>query len=235
MVKAVFFDLDGTLLPMDQDEFVRVYFSLLAKKMAPHGYEPQRLLSAIWGGIAAMVENGGERTNEAVFWDSFSGSFGRDVRGDEPIFREFYENEFQQVRKVCGFEPRAAEAVRLLRSKGYRVVLATNPIFPAVATQSRIRWAGLDGADLAYVTTYENSDCSKPNLLYYQKLLEKFDLRPEEAVMVGNDVAEDMVASRLGMGVFLLTPCLINKAGADISVYHHGGFEELLAFLERLP
>lgn len=40
MIKVALFDLDGTLLPMDQDAFTRGYFNLLAKKLAPHGYEP---------------------------------------------------------------------------------------------------------------------------------------------------------------------------------------------------
>ena len=34
-IKTVMFDLDGTLLPMDQDEFTRYYFGLLVRKLAP--------------------------------------------------------------------------------------------------------------------------------------------------------------------------------------------------------
>ena len=41
MIKTVLFDLDGTLLPMDQDNFVKAYFKNLAIKLAPHGYDPQ--------------------------------------------------------------------------------------------------------------------------------------------------------------------------------------------------
>ena len=52
--------------------------------------------------------------------------------------------------------------------------------------------------------------------------------------MVGNDVVEDMIARKLGMEVFLLTDCMINKTGADISVYPHGGFDTLLGYLEAL-
>lgn len=234
MIRAVFFDLDGTLLPMDQDEFVRDYFSRLAKKMAPHGYDPGKLVSAIWAGTAAMVENSGGRTNEEAFWETFSAAFGRDTRADEPVFLDFYENDFQQVRRVCGFEPRAAETVRFLKDRGIRVALATNPIFPAIATRSRVRWAGLDPADFEYITTYENSTSSKPNLAYYRELLEKLDLRPEETLMVGNDVTEDAAAAELGMPVFLLTPCLINREGADLSACPHGGFAELMEFLDKI-
>lgn len=48
------------------------------------------------------------------------------------------------------------------------------------------------------------------------------------------DVGEDMVASKLGMKVFLLTDCLINKYGEDISAYAHGDFDALAAFIETL-
>jgi len=37
-----FIDLDGTLLPMDNDEFTRGYFRLLTLKLAPHGYDPKQ-------------------------------------------------------------------------------------------------------------------------------------------------------------------------------------------------
>ena len=52
--------------------------------------------------------------------------------------------------------------------------------------------------------------------------------------MVGNDVGEDMIAEKLGMRVFLLTDCMINKANADISIYPHGNFDDLKNFLNTL-
>lgn len=59
-------------------------------------------------------------------------------------------------------------------------------------------------------------------------------MKAEETVMIGNDVREDMVAVQLGMKVFLLTDCLINKEQADISQYPNGEFRDLEAFLEAL-
>ena len=70
-ITTVLFDLDGTLLPMDQDEFLKVYFGLLVQKMAPHGYEARHLINAVWTGTAAMVGNDGRRSNEEVFWECF--------------------------------------------------------------------------------------------------------------------------------------------------------------------
>ena len=52
--------------------------------------------------------------------------------------------------------------------------------------------------------------------------------------MVGNDAVEDVAVEQLGMKVFLLTDCLINKSGKDLSAYPQGSFDELLAYIETL-
>ena len=233
MKKTVFFDLDGTLLPMDQDVFIKHYFGLMAKKLAPLGYESEALLNAIWTGTEAMVANDGSRSNEEVFWSVFCGLLGENCRKDEPVFVDYYTHEFQQVAKVCGQTAEAAETVRLCKELGAEMVLATNPLFPAIATESRIRWAGLEREDFRYVTTYENSSFCKPNPAYFREILEKLDLRAEECLMVGNDAKEDLAAAELGMPVFMLTDCLINKTGVDISDCPHGGFRELQQWLKE--
>lgn len=234
MITTIFFDLDGTLLPMDQEVFVKSYLGLLAKKMAPLGYDPEKLIKTIWAGTQAMVKNDGSRTNEAVFWSLFQDTFGQDARKDEPVFQQFYQVEFQQVAQVCGFDPQAAETIQAIQAMGKNLVLATNPLFPPIATQSRVRWAGLTPEDFSYITTYDNSCYCKPNPDYYREILGKLNLQAENCMMVGNDVGEDMVARELGMEVFLLTDCLINRDGRDISRYPHGSFPQLLSYLRSL-
>jgi len=232
MIDTVLFDLDGTLLPMDQDEFVNTYMGLLAKKMAPLGYEPKHLIAGVWAGTKAMVENDGAKTNEEVFWADFCHIFGEDARKDEPVFAEFYASDFAHVRTVCGFAPEAAEVAALLKEKGTTVALATNPLFPEIATRQRVRWAGLEWEDFAAVTTYENSRFCKPNPDYYRQLLKELGREPENCLMVGNDVDEDMRPARaVGMQVFLLEDCLINKRGTPTDQYPRGGFAELKEFL----
>lgn len=234
MIKTVLFDLDGTLLPMDQDDFINAYFKYLARKLLPCGYEPQKLMGSIWKGTEAMVKNDGSCTNEEAFWTTFVRIYGEQARKDEPVFDEFYRNEFDKVSEVCGYQPRAAEVIHGLKEKGYRVILATNPIFPKVATYGRIRWAGLKPEDFEWITTYENSCYCKPNPAYYVEIMEKAGCSAEECLMVGNDVTEDMVAKTVGMQVFLLTDCLINKEEKDLSVYPHGGFGELQEYIARM-
>lgn len=233
MLKTVFFDLDGTLLPMDNDEFTRAYFKELTQCVAPLGYEPQQLIDGIWVGTSAMVHNDGSCTNEAAFWKVFSTRFGSRVEQDKPVFDAFYRTEFQNARSVCGFAPESRQLVEWLKSQGIDVVLATNPIFPAVATQSRIRWAGLQPEDFSLYTTYENIGFCKPSLDYYRELLRRTGCRAGDCLMVGNDVDEDMVAGQLGMQVFLLTDCLINRHHKDITAYPHGGFSALRTFLAQ--
>ena len=75
-IKMVMFDLDGTLLPMDMEEFTGGYFKQLAAKVAPHGYEPQSLVKTIWHGVMAMVKNDGSCKNEDAFWKDFASIYG---------------------------------------------------------------------------------------------------------------------------------------------------------------
>lgn len=232
-ITTVLFDLDGTLLPMDQDEFTKGYFKLLAKKLLPYGYDPQQLIASIWSGTEAMVRNDGSVTNEQAFWARFGEIYGEKAEKDRPIFEEFYAIDFKNAREFCGYNPDAAKTVSELKGLGLRVVLATNPIFPSYATETRIGWAGMSPSDFELYTTYENSRYSKPNLRYYSEVMGSLGVTPQECLMVGNDVGEDMVASRLGMKVFLLTDCLINRLDEDISIYPHGSFAELREFISK--
>ncbi len=234
MIKAVLFDLDGTLLPMNMDDFVKSYFGLLAKYLAPHGYEADKLIKTLWEGVSAMIKNDGNSMNEEAFWKTFAEVYGEESLVHKPIIDEFYSGEFNKAQAACGFKKEAAEVVKLVREKGKIPVLATNPVFPKVATESRTRWAGLDIGEFAAYTTYENCHYCKPSINYYKELLARADLKPEECIMVGNDFDEDIIpAEKLGMRVFLLTDCLINKRNEDFSGYPHGDFDALKAFLNE--
>lgn len=233
-ITTVLFDLDGTLLPMDMNEFIKAYFGGLARRLAHHGYDPQKLIDAIWQGTAAMVKNNGEVNNEERFWQGFEAAYGKPARQDEELFAAFYREDFDKVSSSCGYTPAAREVIDTVKACGLRVALATNPIFPAMATERRIAWAGLSPDDFELYTTYENSRFCKPNPDYYRDVMNALGVSPEECLMVGNDVVEDMVAQTLGSRVFLLTDNLINPKNADISAYPHGSWDELLAYIKGL-
>lgn len=230
------FDLDGTLLPMpDQEHFLNTYFNALSLKFIPLGYDPKELIKAVWIGTKAMIDNDGTMTNEQRFWSVFCAIMGEEARELEDRFDDFYRNEFIEAKKATSSHPLVPECIRLLKEKGYTLILATNPLFPQVATHARLGWAGLAPSDFERITTYENSSYCKPNLEYYKEILQLCGKQPSECIMVGNDVREDMCVAKLGMDVFLLKDCLICPEGEDISWMTQGGFEELLSFIQELP
>lgn len=234
-MNTILFDLDGTLLPMDQDKFVKVYFGALCQTMAPFGFEPKKLVDSIWACTKKVICSDNGKTNETVFWESFKDIYGSGAMKYQPVFDKFYENEFGAARSEALPNPLADKCVKLLKAKGYRIILATNPIFPRVATYSRVEWAGLDAEDFELITTYENSCYCKPNPQYFLEILEKTGVRAEDCLMVGNDVAEDMCAAKVGIKTLLLTDCLINTKGADISEYDCFDFDRLYEYFSALP
>ena len=233
-IKAILFDLDGTLLPMDQETFVSAYLGGLIRLLSPIGYDPKDVEAALRASTRAMMTNDGRITNEEMFWQSFSAVLGEGIRNHGKAFDLFYKEEFKKLKSTCGYNPRAREIVELAKSRGARVILATSPLFPRVATETRMGWTGLMPSDFEHVTTYENSRFCKPNPVYYTNLISELGLRPEECVMIGNDVGDDMVAESVGIRCFLLTDYLINRKNVDICQFRHGDYDELIRFIKEI-
>ena len=232
MIKNYLFDLDGTLLPLDEELFVKKYFELLAQKFHEIGLDPEVMIKRLWAGTKNMILNDGSKTNEDVFWDIFLPEH-EDKEEIKKALEKFYQNEFDAVKTSTQPSHISRIIIDTLKSRDKTIVLATNPIFPAVATNRRIDWALLKPEDFLLITTYENSNFAKPSLSYYEMIIKRMNLDPEETIMIGNDALEDMVAQGLGIKTFLVTDCLSNKNNIDITQFEHGSLEDLLIKIEK--
>ena len=234
-MKAILFDMDGTLLPLDLDVFVHHYFKELTTYAVSLGYEAERFKTVLWRGIKAMIKNDGAVDNATRFWEEMRAGFSV-WDGDRSVFDRFYETAFGRLASLVTAQPLAAECIRLLKKKGYRLILATNPVFPESAQHQRLRWSGLDPADFEWITHYENAHFCKPNPAYYHEILALRGLSPKDCVMVGNDVEDDMEgALAAGIDGWLLTDLLINRNERDINRYPHGSFADLHRWICELP
>ena len=122
--------------------------------------------------------------------------------------------------------------VALAKKAAKHVVLATNPIFPRVAVESRLEWSGVSADSFALITDYENSSFCKPNPAYFTEILTKLGVDAQNCLMIGNNADEDIAAAQAaGLSTFLLTDCLI--ASGEIPKTEQGSFGELIAYLGK--
>lgn len=228
MTKVLLFDLDGTLLPMDTDLFVETYIRELAGKVS-HIVEPNTFVKALWGGTKAMVQNfEREKTNEMVFEETFLSMSGLEKHDIWPTLNEFYEAIFPTFSYLCQPTPLGRNVVEEAIKQGYRVAVATNPLFPKAAIYHRLTWAGIEDLPFELVTVYEESIYTKPHKQYYQHICETLGVEAEDCVMIGNDKQEDMVASQIGMKTFLVEGCVIDRGEPVYPIDEQGTLEELL-------
>ena len=214
MIKAVLFDLDGTLLPLDLDTLVREYTQALATYMAPV-LPPDRLLPALMHGTLAMIQHTDRsQTNQQAFFADFFPRLGAEPGALMPHFDAFYRTVFPGLHRLVAQDGTGRAAVQAALERGRQVILATNPLFPREAVLERMRWAGVADLSWALITSYEEMHACKPHPDFYAEILARTGLRPAECLMVGNDVQEDIApAQGLGMSTFLVTGHELNRGG----------------------
>lgn len=230
--RAIFFDLDGTLLPMDLDEFMHAYFEALGTFVTSHGLETKSFSKALLSGIQAMAADDSDRMNSEVFWETFYTLVPEDRENWDPLFEDFYENTFGQIGEGAASNPCAAQSLQILKEKGYPLVLATMPMFPRRAVEWRCTWAGVDPQMFERITTFDNSTSVKPKLAYYQENLDAAGLKPHEVLMVGNNTREDLACMELGMDAYLITDYLIDPEDFDLSTVRHGSFKDFVEWIQ---
>ena len=217
MKKVFIFDLDSTLLEMDQDLFLKYYFEDIYNLALNNIEDPKLFMKHFDNAAYKIMTNDGSVLNEELFWKTLNQEI--DYSSFNQLFDNYYKTDFNKLKdklvKKTGY---AKKIIDYLNNKGYQVILATQPVFPKVATINRMKWADLDESDFKYITTYENSFYAKPKKEYYLEILDKFGFKPEECIMVGNDIYDDFHQLQEKIDKVLITNYLINKKNLEINI-----------------
>ena len=203
-LSAILFDLDNTLIIFNESKFYTGYLDRIGKVFAdlvPPEQFPDHLLSA----TMALLENDGARSNVDYFMDILTDlcKGPRDKLWQR--FLHFYDTEYDHLEKVTSLPDGLDDVFAYFASTDYKLVLATNPIFPLSVQHKRLAWAGLEHVQFELITHIENMSFCKPNLGYYHEICAKIDATPETCLMVGNDAINDMVAANTGMKTYFTT------------------------------
>ncbi|GAV25533.1 hypothetical protein ciss_14660 [Carboxydothermus islandicus] len=226
----ILFDLDGTLLPLNLDYFLKLYIQEV-KSYVKGKFDPDLTVKAILKATEEMVRNTGEKLNSEVFWESFDRIYPG-TANLRCVFEDFYRTSFKNIGNYFKPHPLARPMIRYLYKKGHTLVLATNALFPKSAIIERLYWANLSPKYFRFITHYDNMHYCKPNPNYYKEILEKIKARPADCLMVGNDSTEDLVAKELGIKTFLLKDYEVKRENPRMPDYA-GDFYELYRFIRE--
>ncbi|TCO80020.1 FMN phosphatase YigB (HAD superfamily) [Marinisporobacter balticus] len=153
----------------------------------------------------------------------------------ERLMNSFYQEEFENLKFTTKPTAIVIDIVKILKQKNYKLIVATISLFPRTVILHRIQWTGLNDKDFSLITDYESAHFCKPNLEYFQEILSIIEKTPEECLMVGNDVQEDLVVSKLGMKTFLIEDHIINREDSKPQPDFTGSYKDLLKYVEELP
>ncbi len=236
MFKAILFDLDGTLLNIDMNIFLEEYFKTMVEMATDAGFtQSQGLVGKLFKSTGAMIENRDPAfTNQDVFMSDFFSSWHYTPEEFEPFFAHFYQEGFPRLGYLCRPFAGIPELLQAMMEKNScKLVVATNAVFPLTALEQRITWAGVDPSGFDLITSYEIMHFCKPHLEYYQEICAKLQLRPQDCLMVGNDMGEDIIAQKLGMRTYLVEDLLIDPGNIGVKPNWRGSMQDFLAFAAR--
>lgn len=234
MINTVLFDLDGTLLPIEMEDFEQVYYTSITNKLSDI-ISPEKLLHMMGESLKVMVANTERITNEDVFINELKKYISEsELKEFQDRITHFYENEFDDLKQVIKPNKNIQLAVKLLKEKGYDCIVATNPMFPKLAITKRIEWAGFNRDDFSYVTSFEKNHYCKPQIEYYEEVLAVNNKQAKNCLMVGNDELEDLIASTLGISTYFITDhALYRENGLEAD--YQGDYVSFLRYVEALP
>ncbi|MDZ4180736.1 MAG: HAD family hydrolase [Coriobacteriia bacterium] len=229
-MRAVLFDLDGTLLDIDIEAFLRSYFEALAVAVGEIADSPERhsiVMRAIHDATGAMMRPHDPRTNREAFAEEFERLTGLGLDEVWPIFEAFYTDVFPGLGAGMVAHAGAVDALSAARRHGLRTAVATNPIFPRSAVVHRMEWAGIVPGDVDVITDFETMVACKPHAAYFRQTAEMLGVDAGDCLMVGDDAMLDLAAADVGMRTFYV------GSDEDVPADYRGTLLDLAELIER--
>lgn len=233
MINTFLFDLDGTLLPMDFDKFMELYIYNMGKYFKDL-ISTEELRDSILAATEKMIKTKDNEKNVDTFMNYFETLVDGDIEKYKTMFDSFYDSLFENVKPSTYPSEYMRKSVDLLKDKGYEIVIATNPLFPLKANYHRIRWAGFKPSEFSHITSFEENSYCKPHIEFYEEVLSSINKTPEECMMVGNDVFDDLPAGKLGLETYLISNCMLNKYNQENTANNTGTYEEFYEYVKTL-
>lgn len=244
VLKAVLFDLDNTLILFKET----IFFEKYTRKLFLSFHDLltiQEFADKLIHATQQMVQNNGEMTNAEYFIEAFANGLRVDKHDLWQRFENFYATEFEQFRELMTPLPQAHDLIINLQQKGFKIVIASNPMFPKKVQLDRLRWAGLSDISFDLITSADNFNYCKPRLEYYHQICAIIEVLPSNCIMVGNDPFNDMIASKIGMKTYLTTDSedLSIELSRELAIKSHlempppdfkGSLKELMTVINQL-
>lgn len=209
MTPTLLIDIDNTLLANDMDTFLPGYLQALSKHLAPYA-DSRRMIPALLRATDEMSANQRpDCTLKEVFDSRFYPELGLSGGELQEEIETFYGQVFPKLKALTTPYPQAVRLVEEALRRGYRLVVATNPLFPRAAILQRLAWAGLSVDDYPFdlISSYETFHFAKPNPAFLAECLARVGWPEGPVVVLGDSVENDIEPARkLGLAFYQVGP-----------------------------
>ena len=235
MTLHLLLDLDDTLLNSNIEALIPVYFQKLVGHLNGSVVPEQAFRELIVGIRAMYASQNPLRTLEQLFNDGFYPSLGVTREALSPVIEDFYDNIFPTLQHLTSPRPDAIAFVEWAFSRGWKVSVATDPLFPRKAILHRLRWAELplEKYPFRLVSDFETFHFAKTSNSFYPEFLLRLGWEGEPVVMVGDSLDRDIFpAQKAGLPVFWLHS--IEQTDSRAVGIPQGTFDDLRRWLETV-
>ncbi|MGK5081801.1 HAD family hydrolase [Bdellovibrionota bacterium FG-1] len=236
-VQTLLIDLDGTLLGC-YDFLAHLEFIIRAVwRFRKYGgfWAALRILKAVREAVEFPTDGRHELTNAERGAKAFAAKTGLSLTEAGRVLRDEVADIFPMLERYF-FPVPGAKAFVDWASTRYRLILATNPVWPMEQVNLRLGWAGIDSSKFVSITHSERMHACKPSLDYYRELLQQEGLKAEDCALVGDDTRKDLPAIHAGISVFILQagrnqPSVQSEVVVARATF--GSYAELTALLQK--